>query len=311
LSAFVLSDQSKATHVKKNLFCFFLMPIAMGASPLLANGETVVSWKSGTITTLELESDLIRFPQEQREKTIKNPQMMSQLMDNIHLYKILAERAEKSGYANQQIVKSSAEIARVRSIGGNYLQSLQEAEKKRLGDLTPAAREKYLKDPTKYRLTESVSAAHVLIGVKDRSEIQAKELAEKIRQQLLKGESIEELAAKHSDDVGSKNRGGALGMFGRGAMVKEFEEAAFALTKDGELSPVVKTPFGYHVIRLTSKQAAKQQSFDEVKDVLISEITQESLERFRDAYIAEIRSDSSIRVNDSAFEAMTGVKRMK
>jgi parvulin-like peptidyl-prolyl isomerase len=297
--------------VKKNLFCFFLLPITIGASPLLANGETVVSWKSGTITTLELESDLIRFPQEQREKTIKNPQMMSQLMDNIHLYKILAERAEKSGYTNQQIVKSSAEIARIRSIGGNYLQSLQEAEKKRLGDLTPAAREKYLRDPAKYRLPESVSATHVLIGVKDRSEAQAKELAEQVRQRLVKGESMEELVTKYSDDIGSKNRGGALGMFGRGAMVKEFEEAAFALTKDGEISPVVKTQFGYHVIRLTSKQAAKQQSFDEVKDVLISEITQESLERFRDAYITEIRSDSSIRVNDSAFEAMTGVKRMK
>jgi parvulin-like peptidyl-prolyl isomerase len=297
--------------VKKNLFCFFLLPITIGASPLLANGETVVSWKSGTITTLELESDLIRFPQEQREKTIKNPQMMSQLMDNIHLYKILAERAEKSGYTNQQIVKSSAEIARIRSIGGNYLQSLQEAEKKRIGDLTSAAREKFLRDPTKYRLPESVSATHVLIGVKDRSEAQAKELAEQVRQRLVKGESMEELVTKYSDDIGSKNRGGALGMFGRGAMVKEFEEAAFALTKDGEISPVVKTQFGYHVIRLTSKQAAKQQSFDEVKDVLISEITQESLERFRDAYIAEIRSDSSIRVNDSAFEAMTGVKRMK
>lgn len=297
--------------MKKILFSFFLLPITIGASTLLANGETVVSWKNGTITTLELESDLIRFPQEQREKTIKNPQMMSQLMDNIHLYKILAERAEKSAYTNLPIVKSAAEIARVRSIGGNYLQSLQEAEKKRLGDLTPAAREKYLRDPAKYRLAESVSAAHVLIGVKDRSETQAKELAEKIRQQLLKGESIEELAAKHSDDVGSKNRGGALGMFGRAAMVKEFEEAAFALTKEGEISPVVKTQFGYHVIRLTSKQAAKQQSFDEVKDVLISEITQEALERFRDAYIAEIRADSSIRVNDSAFEAMTGVKRMK
>jgi parvulin-like peptidyl-prolyl isomerase len=297
--------------MKKLLRCFCLMPIVIGTPTLLANSETVVSWKSGTITALELESDLIRFPQAQREKTIKNPQMMSQLMDNIHLYKILAERAEKSGYSNQPIVKLSAEIARLRSIGGNYLQFLQEAERKRLGDLTPAAREKYLRDPAKYRLPESVSATHVLIGAKDRSEVGAMELAEQIRQRLIKGESMEELVIKYSDDIGSKNRGGSLGKFGRGAMVTEFEEAAFSLTKEGDISPVVKTQFGYHVIRLTGKQAAKQQSFDEVKDVLIAEITQEALERFRDAYVAEIRSDSSIRVNDPAFEAMTGAKRMK
>lgn len=88
---------------------------------------------------------------------------------------------------------------------------------------------------------KQVKASHIL--VKKRSE------AEKILEELKKGASFAELAKNHSE-CPSKKRGGDLGWFGRGKMVPEFEKAAFSLKK-GELSDIVKTQFGYHIIKVT------------------------------------------------------------
>ncbi|TLN01845.1 peptidylprolyl isomerase, partial [bacterium] len=79
-----------------------------------------------------------------------------------------------------------------------------------------------------------------------------------------KGASFEELARKNSADA-SAAKGGDLGWFSKGTMVPEFDKVAFGL-KDGELSNVVKTPYGFHIIKVTGKRAAGVRSFDEVKD---------------------------------------------
>jgi len=72
-------------------------------------------------------------------------------------------------------------------------------------------------------------------------------LAQEIKTKLSAGESFSKLAQQYSIDV-SKKRGGDLGLFGRGVMVKEFEKAAFTLEK-GQISDIVKTQFGYHIIK--------------------------------------------------------------
>ncbi len=74
-------------------------------------------------------------------------------------------------------------------------------------------------------------------------------LANELFERILKGEDFSKLAAEYSID-GSRRRGGDLGVFGRGAMVKPFEQAAFALNK-GEVSKPIKTDFGYHIIKRT------------------------------------------------------------
>ena len=72
-------------------------------------------------------------------------------------------------------------------------------------------------------------------------------MSQEIKAKLTGGESFSKLAQQYSIDV-SKKRGGDLGLFGRGVMVKEFEKAAFALEK-GQVSDIVKTQFGYHIIK--------------------------------------------------------------
>jgi parvulin-like peptidyl-prolyl isomerase len=108
---------------------------------------------------------------------------------------------------------------------------------------------------------EQVKARHILIAFKgspaaqegkpELTEEQARAKAEDIRKQLAGGASFDELAKKESDDVGSGARGGDLGEFGRGQMVPEFEKAAFD-AKVGEVTPVIRTQFGFHIIKVDS-----------------------------------------------------------
>ncbi|MBX9924764.1 MAG: peptidyl-prolyl cis-trans isomerase, partial [Hyphomicrobiaceae bacterium] len=102
------------------------------------------------------------------------------------------------------------------------------------------------------------------------SEDKAKEIADK----LGKGGDFAALAKENSKDPGSKDDGGMLGFFGRGQMVPAFEEAVFKLKK-GEVSPPVKSQFGFHIIKLEDRREKKLPSFDEVKDRILNSMIQQ------------------------------------
>lgn len=136
----------------------------------------------------------------------------------------------------------------------------------------------YAINKQKYEKPERVKASHILImadaspssptGLTDEA---AKKLAEKLVSELNAGASFSSLAKKHSSDPGSKEKGGDLGWFERGMMVKEFEDAAFSLKK-GALSGAVKTQFGYHIIKCEDKDSGFEPTYDKVKKEILSEM---------------------------------------
>ncbi|NPA48759.1 MAG: hypothetical protein GXO20_02155 [Thermodesulfobacteria bacterium] len=133
----------------------------------------------------------------------------------------------------------------------------------------------YEKNKEKFQEPKAIRARHILIKVPQNAspeeEKKALKKAQELRARLLKGEDFAELAKKYSEDPGTKDRGGDLGFFTRGQMVKEFEEAAFSL-KPGEISPPVRTAFGYHLIKVEEVREAKQKSFEEVKEKVRQEL---------------------------------------
>ena len=126
---------------------------------------------------------------------------------------------------------------------------------------------------------EERQAAHILIAVKAAA-TQAEQSAAKLKAEQLLQQAKQnparfaELAKLNSQDIGSAVKGGDLGFFGRGMMVKEFEDAAFAL-KAGEISGLVKSDFGYHIIKLTSIKPFRVLPFDEAREGIVNKLRQQ------------------------------------
>ena len=146
-------------------------------------------------------------------------------------------------------------------------------------------RKYYTENQSRYTAPEERRASHILIKA-DKSasaadHAQAKAKAERLLVELKKSpSSFADLARKNSDDPGSAEKGGDLDFFARGAMVKPFEDAAFAL-KPGQMSGVVESDFGYHIIQLTQMRRGELRSFDAVRPEILDEVkTQLAQKRF-------------------------------
>lgn len=133
---------------------------------------------------------------------------------------------------------------------------------------------------------DEVEARHILVD----SEAKAKEVLEKIN----KGEDFAKLAEDYSSDPGSKADGGKLGYFTKGQMVKEFEDAAFALRK-GEVSKPVQSKFGWHIIKVEDRRAKPLPAFEEVKEQILSGMTQQKGQQVA----TELRGKAGVEYVDS------------
>jgi peptidyl-prolyl cis-trans isomerase D len=124
-----------------------------------------------------------------------------------------------------------------------------------------------------YRIPEQVKVSHILIKtplpgpdgkVDEKGVAEAQRRAEDLLKQLKSGAKLEDLAKKYSEDPGSGKQGGSLGWIGKGQTVPEFEKVAFSLPK-GQISDLVKSSYGFHIIRVDDKQEAHMKTLDEVK----------------------------------------------
>jgi peptidyl-prolyl cis-trans isomerase D len=143
---------------------------------------------------------------------------------------------------------------------------------------------------SKYRVGEQRRASHILIQIapdaNEAARAEARKKAERILAEVKASpERFAELAKKYSQDTGSAAKGGDLGLFGRGMMVKPFEDAAFAL-KAGETSGIVESEFGLHIIRVTEIQPERARPLDEVRKELTEMLKRDKGKR-RFAEIAE------------------------
>jgi peptidyl-prolyl cis-trans isomerase D len=128
-------------------------------------------------------------------------------------------------------------------------------------------RKAYDANKDKYRTPERVRERHILISTMNKPKEEQAKLEAKaadILKQIRAGGDFAELAKKNSDDPGSAQKGGDLDWVTRGQMVKPFEEASFKL-KPNEISDLVKTDYGFHIIQVQQREDARLKPFDEVK----------------------------------------------
>jgi len=146
---------------------------------------------------------------------------------------------------------------------------------------------------------ERVRASHILIAVPENADAAAKEAARakatEILNQVKAGADFAELAKQHSQDPGSGPRGGDLDYFERGQMVGPFEEAAFALAA-GQTSELVETRFGYHIIKIVDKQAARTIPLEEVRGRIEEYLRDQNREKQTQVFIDALRTKAQIEI---------------
>jgi peptidyl-prolyl cis-trans isomerase C len=138
-------------------------------------------------------------------------------------------------------------------------------------------------------------------GMKNEEELRARHIlvaeekeAEELKEKLDDGEAFEKLASQNSKDPGSAKEGGDLGYFTKGRMVPEFSRAAFALKK-GEVSAPVKSPFGWHIIKLEDRRKLAPPTYNEVKKDLEAKLQERALE----SYAKQLLERSDIKYYDA------------
>jgi peptidyl-prolyl cis-trans isomerase C len=214
-------------------------------------------------------------------------QMQKQFKDEAEFTKALAARN-----ATVEQLKADARV-------DMSINKMMEAELATTTAATDAdAQDFYAKNPDKFKQPETVRASHILVKIeKDDTEATKKEKRAKIDGVLKRAKAGEDFAALARDNSadGSASQGGDLGFFPRGQMVPPFDQAAFAL-KPGEISDVVTTDFGYHIIKLTEKKDGSLVPLEQVKPRVIEFLTNQKKQERVDTFINEAKKRAKIEV---------------
>ncbi|MFW5802524.1 MAG: peptidylprolyl isomerase [Verrucomicrobiota bacterium] len=203
----------------------------------------------------------------------------------------LQESLEQNGITREELLEDLGRELGVR-------QWLQEEVMSNVTVDDEAAREFYKNNPEAFTTTAQKNASHILVSAdqsdSDKDRKKAKSKAEDLRKQLEEGADFAELAEAESDCPSSK-QGGDLGFFGKEQMAPAFEEAAFAL-EDGELSDVVETRFGYHVIKGGPAKEAGTAPFEEAKPKIMQHLQQQEAQQALEKVVGILKEQTDVEV---------------
>ena len=159
-------------------------------------------------------------------------------------------------------------------------------------------KEFYDTHPELFKKPEQVKASHILIkaepSASEADKAAARKKIEEVQAKLKKGEKFDALAKEHSQ-CPSSSKGGDLGYFSRGQMVKPFEDAAYAM-EPGQVSDIVTTQFGYHLIQVVDKKPESTTAYEEAKDKIGNHLRQEKMIEGVNTYIQKLKADAKIQV---------------
>lgn len=223
--------------------------------------EVLATVAGREITQQEFDAFLASVPKEQ-QAYISNPKFREHCLDQLTSLHMFAQMGEDLNLDETEDFKKAYENAKRDILA-------QMAMRETLKDVTVTEEELktfYDQNQQQFKKGETVNAKHILTD--------SEEKCHDILEEIVKGEKTFEDAAKEFSTCPSKERGGDLGEFGKGQMVKEFEDAAF-FAEIGHVVGPVKTQFGYHLIKVEKKNEASVVSFEQIKENLRTNLLQQ------------------------------------
>lgn len=292
----------------KNVFrslAFSLAVVGTGSATAQSVADVVMRGPGGQVTAVDVEAAVQQFPLASRKSMLARPEQVQRIAEDTYVRRTLAQEAEQTGLDKDPLVHSMIRLARERILSDARLYEVGKAGWPNEVALEAFAREQYKAQPERFTAKERVQARHILISAKEGAEAgraEAKAKAQDLLQQVKNGASFEALATQHSADQATASRGGDVGLFELGTMVPAFEAALKDMTTAGQLSDVVETQFGYHIIRFEQRVPAGVRPFEEVKADLMRQARDKHHREAQQAGIAKIQSTAV--GNNQAVDAM-------
>jgi peptidyl-prolyl cis-trans isomerase C len=257
-------------------------------------GKVLAEVNSGSITTGDFERELKNLP-EYLKAMADTPQGRKEMLDTMVIRELILQQAAKDGLDKGAEIEDKLQDLKKRLIVESFLKKKVEVESKVSDE---DMKKFYEQNKDKFKSGDQIKASHILV----KTEKEAKD----VQAQLKAGGNFEELAKKSSVDS-SAAKGGDLGWFGKGSMVPAFEKAALAL-KENQISDIVKSDFGFHIIKLTGKRSAGVRPFEEVKEQIKGAIMptkqQEVFQKIKD----ELKKTAKITVKEDVLNSVGGKK---
>lgn len=285
---------------------FFPLLIAVFAITTLVHAadEIVVSGQGVTVTISDLNAEALKLTPEKRNAALSKPENVSQMASNLFVRRAMAAEIERLKLTEDPLVISALQSARDRVLADVMLARIDEAHTPSADTLDKLALQLYTAQPKKYESPAEVNTRHILIRS---SSPGAKGKAETVLAQAQSGVNFENLAKAESQDPRSAAKGGEIGFTPRGKMVPAYEAAAWALKAPGDISGLVETGYGFHIIQLIAKRDAGLRPFDEVRDQIKAEILANVLNEARKAEAQRLLG--AAKFESSAIEAFAASQR--
>ncbi len=276
LAALVACGQKQAGEAKKDT----------GNSPVLAD-------VSGTpITVAEFKKEVEGLPPYLKPMA-ETAEGKKEMLETMIIRELVLQDAKKDGLDKSPAVTEKLEELKKRLVVEAYLKKKVDEQAK----VTDEELQKfYNQNKDKFKSGDEIKASHILV----KDEKTAQEVLAKVKG----GGNFEELAKKYSIDSAAA-KGGDLGWFGKGSMIPEFEKAAFGL-KEGETSGIVKTKFGFHIIKVTGKRAAGTRSFADVKDQIKAAILPSKQQEVFQKLKEELKKSGKYSIKEDVLKGLGG-----
>ncbi|MBI3770808.1 MAG: peptidylprolyl isomerase [Deltaproteobacteria bacterium] len=260
------------------------------ASAPAGGGLVIATYSHKRFTTADFAREVERLPPRSRSQ-LTTPDRKRQFIDNYVMNDLLADEGAAHGYDKDPEVMRQVEELRRRLVTQRVMKDFQEPP-----ELTEAEVKAYYDQNRRLFSGAQIRASHILV----KDEALAKRLREELRREPSK---FDEFAKANSTDTATAARGGDLGFFAQGRMVAPFEQAAFALDKPGDMSEVVKTPFGYHIIKLTERKEGGDRPFDEVKERIRVNLINQRRQAQVQQRLDDLRAKAKITIDDAVLAA--------
>jgi peptidyl-prolyl cis-trans isomerase C len=300
---------------------FFVLTVASGLLAAGANKpektepkqaaakEPVVAQIGDYVLTLDkLELFWNKLPERSRA-VFEQKGGKKAMLDQLIRMKLMDQEARRTGLAEKPDVRMDLEIAQ----DAVFYRAVYDEEVMNKVITEDAVRSYYDAHKDGFTTPEMIRCRHILVTPTEDKDLdnekkddaktdqEAKAKIERLLAEIKKGADFAQLAREYSEDPASGRNGGDLGFFPKGRMVKPFDEAAFAL-QVGQVSDVVKTQYGYHIIKLEEKKPAEAQTLDQVRPRILQALQRDKkdeLDKRFEALADELRKKYPVTVNES------------